>query len=197
MTKSPGRPRSFDRDAALEQALREFWRNGYEATSIAALTGAMGIRPPSLYAAFGDKRKLFAECVHRYQETYAAAAGRRLREEPVGRKAIQRFLYDLADIYTDPSHPPGCLIITAAANHAPESSEVEAELRAIREASKQTFADRIEDDVRAGRLPADTDVKGLATYLAAVVQGMSRQSQDGATREDLESIAKMAMRAYP
>ncbi|MFI6514590.1 TetR/AcrR family transcriptional regulator [Spirillospora sp. NPDC050679] len=196
MSRTAGRPRSFDRDAALEKALREFWRHGYEATSIATLTAAMGIRPPSLYAAFGDKRRLFSECVRRYQETYGAVTARKLREAPTGREGIRDVLYDAAAVYTDPSHPPGCLIITAAANHAPESSEVERELRAFREETKRAFADRIEGDVRAGLLPPDADVGGLAAYYAAVVQGMSRQSQDGASRRDLERIAEMAMRAY-
>ncbi|MGK5556799.1 TetR/AcrR family transcriptional regulator [Actinomadura kijaniata] len=194
MTKTAGRPRSFDRDAALEKALRAFWRDGYEATSIAALTDAMGIRPPSLYAAFGDKRALFSEAIRRYQETYGAATARGLREEPTGRAAIESLLRRAAADYTDPAHPPGCLIITAATNCA--DPEVVEELRGHREASKRAIGERVADDVRAGRLPADTDVTALATYYAAVVQGMSRQAQDGARREDLEKVAALAMRAY-
>jgi AcrR family transcriptional regulator len=195
--RAPGRPRAFDRDAALEKALLEFWRHGYEATSIASLTAAMGIRPPSLYAAFGDKRALFGECVRRYQETHGAFVVRALAEEPTARQAIERMLYEVAADYTDPSHPPGCLIITATAAHGPECADVAENLRVMREATKQTIADRIAEDVRAGRLPADTDVTALATFYAATVQGMSRQAQDGATREDLERVAALAMRAWP
>ena len=61
-----GRPLSFDRDAALEKAMLVFWRHGYEASSLNDLTAAMGITPPSLYAAYGDKRRLFLEAVRRY-----------------------------------------------------------------------------------------------------------------------------------
>lgn len=195
--RSRGRPRAFDRDAALEKALVEFWRHGYEATSVSALTAAMGIRPPSLYAAFGDKRTLFGECVRRYQERHGALVRRALAEEPTAERAIGRMLRDLAADYTDPSHPPGCLIITATASHGPESAEVAEELRAMRLATRRSIADRIAADVRAGLLPADTDVDGLAAFFAATMQGMSRQAQDGATRDDLERIADLAMRAWP
>ncbi|WP_153533278.1 TetR/AcrR family transcriptional regulator [Actinomadura macrotermitis] len=197
MTKPAGRPRAFDRDAALEKALAEFWRHGYEATSIAGLTGAMGIRPPSLYAAFGDKRRLFSECVQRYQETYGAATARALQDAPTAREGIAAMLRTAAADYSDPSHPPGCLVITAAANHGPENADVEAELRAQREATKALIADRIKADVRAGRLPPGTDADALARFYAATVQGMSRQAQDGATRAELEEIAVLALRAWP
>ena len=62
-----GRPRAFDRDDALDRAMHLFWRRGYEATSVSDLTESMGITPPSLYAAFGDKKRLFLEAVDRYQ----------------------------------------------------------------------------------------------------------------------------------
>ena len=63
--KARGRPRSFDRDAALEIAMRLFWQHGYEATSLAQLTAAIGISAPSLYAAFGDKEAIFMRCLAR------------------------------------------------------------------------------------------------------------------------------------
>ncbi|WP_157249192.1 TetR/AcrR family transcriptional regulator [Nonomuraea typhae] len=191
------RQRAFDRDAALDSALRAFWRHGYEATSVAELTQVMGIRPPSLYAAFGDKRRLFEEVVHRFRDVYGAFTGRALTEEPTGRQAIERVLRETAVAYTDPAHPPGCLIITAATNCGPESAEVEELLRGFRTAAKAAFEARIRDDVNAGILPADTDTAALATFYAAVIQGMSTQSRDGATREHLVKVAELAMTAWP
>ena len=61
-----GRPREFDVEQALDQALEVFWRNGYEGASISELTQAMGISPPSLYAAFGNKEGLFRKTLDRY-----------------------------------------------------------------------------------------------------------------------------------
>src|ERR1700675_3846645 len=61
-----GRPREFDTDAAMEKAMRLFWAKGYEGTSVADLTGTLGISRPSLYAAFGDKQSLFRAALERY-----------------------------------------------------------------------------------------------------------------------------------
>ncbi|GAA3256453.1 TetR/AcrR family transcriptional regulator [Nonomuraea helvata] len=191
------RQRAFDREVALERALLSFWRHGYEATSVAELTAAMGIRPPSLYAAFGDKRRLFEEAVRRYQETYGAFTARALAEEPTGRAAIERVLRESAAEFASDSHPAGCLIITAAVNCGPESAEVQELLRGFREATKAALKARIDEDVAAGRLPADTDTAGLATFYAAVIQGMSTQARDGASHAALRRVATLAMSAWP
>lgn len=185
--------RSFDRDQALAAALREFWTHGYETTSVASLTEAMGINPPSLYAAFGDKRQLFDEAVELYMRTYGA----RLPEGPDARSAIASLLRYLAADYTDPSHPPGCIIITGATNCAPGSQDVKAKLRALREESKASIAARIRADIDAGRLPAELDADGLAAFYAAVIQGMNQQACDGVTRETLERVVDAAMAAWP
>ncbi|MGI5286039.1 TetR/AcrR family transcriptional regulator [Nonomuraea polychroma] len=191
------RQRAFDRDTALETALRTFWRHGYEATSIAELTSAMGIKPPSLYAAFGDKRRLFEEAVRRYQETYGAFTTRALAEEPTGRQAIERVLTEAAAEYASKDHPRGCLIISAAVNCGPESAEVEELLRGFRQEAKAALKRRIDDDLAAGRIPAGTDTAGLAGFYASVIQGMSTQSRDGAGHADLLRIAALAMSAWP
>ncbi|MGW4797624.1 TetR/AcrR family transcriptional regulator [Nonomuraea sp. NPDC004297] len=191
------RQRAFDREAALESALLTFWRHGYEATSIAELTTAMGIRPPSLYAAFGDKRRLFEEAVTRYQRTYGAFSTRALAEEPTGRQAIERLLREAAAEYASPAHPSGCMVITAAVNCGPESAEVEELLRGFRLEARAAFKRRIDEDVAAGRIPDTTDTAGLAAFYAATVQGMSTQSRDGASYAELLAVATLAMSAWP
>ncbi|MFF6948115.1 TetR/AcrR family transcriptional regulator [Streptomyces iakyrus] len=185
--------RSFDRDQALAVALRQFWTHGYDTTSVASLTEAMGIKPPSLYAAFGDKRQLFDEAVQLYTRTYGA----RLEQGSDARSAVATLLRHLAADYTDPSHPPGCLIITGATNCAPGSQDVKDKLRAMREETKASIADRIRADVDAGLLPADVDADGLGAFYAAVIQGMNQQACDGATRQTLERVADAAMAAWP
>ncbi|MFF4778596.1 TetR/AcrR family transcriptional regulator [Microtetraspora fusca] len=195
VTKRGDKPtrRAFDRDQALAAALREFWTHGYDTTSIASLTEAMGIRPPSLYAAFGDKRQLFEEAVELYAHTYGAAP-------PHGsdaRSAIAAMLQHLAANYTDPSHPPGCLIISAATNCGPGSQDIKAKLRAMREEAKAAIASCIRGDIDAGRLPAATDADGLAAFYAAVIQGMNQQACDGVDRKTLQRIADAAMAAWP
>lgn len=194
-TRPRGRPRSFDREAALDQAVHAFWEHGYEATSVADLTRAMGIGAPSLYAAFGDKRALFAEVVDAYTARYGAFGERALAEEPTAGAAVARLLREAATEYADDAHPRGCLVISAAANCT--TPEVRDALRARREANVEAIRVRIASSVDAGDLPPDTDANALARYVGAVVQGMSQQSRDGATREELAAIAELALRAWP
>ncbi|MFI7321149.1 TetR/AcrR family transcriptional regulator [Streptomyces venezuelae] len=194
-TKQRGRPRSFDRETALEQAIRTFWENGYEGTSVSDLTRVMGIGAPSLYAAFGDKRTLFDEVVVRYGATHGAFGVRAFEEEPTARAAVSRMLHEAAAEFTDPGHPRGCLVITAATNCT--TPEVEEALRERRNANVTDIESRIRAAVAAGELPDGTDPAALARYTAAVFQGMSQQARDGATREDLEAVADLAMTAWP
>ncbi|MFF3019572.1 TetR/AcrR family transcriptional regulator [Streptomyces sp. NPDC057939] len=195
VTGQRGRPRSFDRDAALDKAMLAFWERGYEATSISDLTASLGISAPSLYAAFGDKRKLFDEVVVVYGGRYGDFASVAMAEEPTARDAVRRILFEAAEVYTDPAHPPGCMVISAAVNTT--SEEVAEALRQRRNANLVMFESRIRADVAAGVLPADTDAGALARYAGAVIQGMSVQSRDGASREELEAVAARAMLAWP
>src|SRR5438552_1428570 len=122
-TKKRGRPRSFDRDEALERAMRAFWDHGYEATSIVDLTEAMGIGARSLYAAFGNKEAHFSEVVDFYVATYGAYTGQALSEEPTARQVISRMLHEAAGQLTADDRPRGCLVVFAADNHATASPE--------------------------------------------------------------------------
>jgi AcrR family transcriptional regulator len=110
---SLGRPRSFDVDEALDQALNVFWRKGFEGTSLPDLTTAMGINRPSLYAAFGNKESLFRKAVERYEENTA----RRIHEaldEPDVRVAVETMLRRNIEAITDSRNPPGCFMVQGA-----------------------------------------------------------------------------------
>ncbi|MFF7748166.1 TetR/AcrR family transcriptional regulator [Streptomyces sp. NPDC007971] len=194
-SRSRGRPRSFDRATALEKALMAFWEHGYEATSVSDLTRIMGIGAPSLYAAFGDKRTLFEEVVRVYAGTHGAFGDRALAEESTARAAVERTLREAAAAYTDPAHPYGCLVVHAATNCT--SPEVEALLRERRNASISGLESRIKADVAAGRLPAGTDAAALARHTGAMIQGMSQQARDGASRAELTALAEIAMTIWP
>lgn len=189
-----GRPRAFDRDEALRLATRVFWERGYETASIAELTAAMGIRPPSLYAAFGDKRALFEEAVARYQAERLPVIDEALAL-PTAREAVARLLHVHADLYTDPGRPRGCLIVSAAVNVSDDA--VRDLLREGREATRAALADRIAADVRAGLLPEGTEAGALADFYAAVGQGMAALARDGASRRALHGIVDTAMKAWP
>src|ERR1700687_2058260 len=178
--KPRGRPRSFDRAAALEAALQVFWEKGYEAASIIDLTEAMGINPPSLYAAFGDKEKLFLEAA----ETYAQARGRSCPycEEPTARGAIEHLLTYMAKDLTETSHPRGCMMMMAAATVTDTSPQLQKALAEMRSGARNRMKERIKLGIAEGDVPAGTDANALADFFSAVVTGMSMQARDGATR---------------
>jgi AcrR family transcriptional regulator len=192
-----GRPLSFDRDAALETAMHVFWERGYEAASISDLTTAMGITPPSLYTAFGDKEQLFLEAIERYALGYGSISARALKEEPTARRAIERWLHEAASELTEPCHPKGCMVVMAATNCSSAAERVQSALARRRAEAIANVTQRIEGAIAAGELPVDTDAQDLANFYATVYQGMSLQAKDGATREALLATVKAAMRAWP
>jgi AcrR family transcriptional regulator len=193
MTK--GRPRSFDRDDALKRAMLLFWKHGYDATAISLLTKAMGIGAPSLYAAFGDKRALFKEALDRYMATYGSFMRALQEEESDPRGAIERLLLGAAAMFTSGDHPPGCMVITSATNCGPESTAVEKRLRTIRAGTVRALEEKIAKGPRG--LPPRTSAHALALFFSTTLQGMSAQARDGATREELEAIARAALCAWP
>jgi AcrR family transcriptional regulator len=185
MSAMVGRKRGFDRDEVLDQVTRAFWRDGYQATSVADLTATTGVNPPSLYAAFGDKHALFTEAVTRYQQTYGAFTTRALEEEPTARQAVERVLTEAAIEYTTPDRPKGCLVLSAP------------ELNGLREQAIRAFEGKIRHDVATGALPAGTDAHRLALFVAATVRGMSSLARDGATRAELHDVARTALSVWP
>jgi AcrR family transcriptional regulator len=195
--KPRGRPLSFDRDAALETAMHVFWERGYEAASISDLTSAMGITPPSLYTAFGDKEQLFLEAIERYALGYGSAGARALNEEPSARGAIERWLTEAANELTQPCHPKGCMVVMAATNCSAAAERVQDALLLRRTEAIASVGRRIQGGIDSGELPADTDANDLANFYATIYQGMSMQAKDGATHESLMATVRTAMRSWP
>jgi len=195
--KKTGRPLSFDRDVALERAMLVFWRYGYEAASLHELTSAMGITPPSLYAAFGDKEKLFLEAVERYSTRSCDAMQCLFAAAPTARDAVERLLQSSAVEHTCSSHPPGCLMVTAATNCSASAEHVQDAMVKRRSDVEAMVRERIERGIRDGELPADTDAAALAGFYVTILHGMSIRARDTCNRDDLLAVASSAMRAWP
>ncbi len=195
--RAMGRPRGFDRDTALTQALDVFWRRGYEPTSVAELCAAMGINPSSLYAAFGNKAKLFLEAVDFYERTYWEDAWTRLEHDPDVHRSIASFFQEAATILLSPKAPCGCLVVLAAVNVSRDSTEVAQAIATLRQEGQNLFAVRLQRGVKEGQLPADTDVKSLAGALNTMLEGMSLQARDGLTVAQMARLAAHASRLLP
>jgi AcrR family transcriptional regulator len=191
-----GRPRSFDRAAALRRAMEVFWAKGYDGASLSDLTAAMGINSPSLYAAFGSKEALFREAVALYSVTEGTEIWTALPHAPTAREAIERFLRATAEAFTKGGKPRGCLIVLGALHPTDANANVCQELRRHRAENVAALRDRLERAVREGELPEGVDCQAVATFYATVQQGMSIQARDGAARETLLAVADCAMAAW-
>ncbi|MCX2946136.1 TetR/AcrR family transcriptional regulator [Rahnella perminowiae] len=192
--KPKGRPRSFDRDKALLKALDLFWRKGFEPASVAELCAAMEINPPSLYAAFGNKAKLFLEAVNYYERVYWKATWERLEQTPDITQAIDRFFSEAAEILLSPSAPCGCMVVLAAINVSADSTDVIRAVSVLRQEGKDLFEKRLGRAVRENQLPAGTNTAALATVLNTLLEGMSIEAKDGATPESLKLTGQHAIR---
>jgi AcrR family transcriptional regulator len=193
--RARGRPRSFDREQALERAMEVFWGKGFEGASLSDLTDAMGINPPSLYAAFGDKEQLFIEAMERYQRRAGESCP--YCDEPTARAAIEKLLLYMAHELTSAEHPRGCLMALAAATSNSASSRLKEALAAKRMASRARLKQRIERGMKEGDVPAGTDAGALADFFSTIMSGMSMQAKDGVARKSLLATVKSAMAIFP
>lgn len=195
--RQKGRPREFDRETALCVALEMFWKRGFEPTSVADLCTAMDIKPPSLYATFGNKAALFLEAVRHYEDVYWKDVSVKFRNEPDIYKAVRDFFRDAARILLSPDTPCGCMVVLAAVNIAEDEKDIIASIREMRLDTKRMFAERLRQAISDGQIPADTDVPSLAGALNALLEGLSLQARDNIFQSELMAMAAHAVRMLP
>ncbi|WP_219215336.1 TetR/AcrR family transcriptional regulator [Variovorax boronicumulans] len=195
MNAPRGRPRSFDRAAALDRALEVFWAKGYDATQVADLTAALGIRPPSFYAAFESKEALFREAVNRYLGTVGDQTIRVLEESPHLRDAVAGMFE--ASIEVALAAPAGgCLLILGIVHRTPGNAALCDWLASIRASNVQSIRLRLQAAVAAGEWPDAATVEPAVSFLASMLQGLSLRARDGATRQQLSDAVAMTMTLF-
>ena len=194
--KPRGRPRSFDREQALESAMEVFWRKGYDATSISDLTEAMGINPPSLYAAFGDKEKLYLEAVEYYRVQRGEHIREVLAQAPTARAAVESALRGAVTEFSRRDSPAGCLL-TMSTSCASVSAGVQATLAKKRAMGRERIRERIERGIEEGDVPVSADAQALAEFVMTIFAGMAMHARDGASRKALNATVDAAMKAFP
>lgn len=190
-----GRPREFDRDAALAKARDLFWDRGYEGVSMADLVETLGLASARIYAAFGSKEALFREAVELYDAGEGGFATRALAEEPTVRGALERTFRQAIETYTRENRPHGCLVVSAATNCTLEHENVRAWLAAFRRRRTASLVKRLKKAVADGELPQHTDAKALGDYFATVLHGFSVQARDGVPKDRLLATIPAAMSA--
>lgn len=192
-----GRPRRFNRDAALLAAMRVFWAQGYEGTSIQDLVTAMGVNKPSLYATFGCKEELFQEAVQLYDRLEGRATTESLANAKTTRDAVKAMLDANAHAYTATEGPRGCMIVLSALLGTPDNQPVRAFLAQNRLEGELALQSRLARGVKDGDLPPSANVAQLAAFYTTVLEGLSIQARDGASPKKLKSIIDAAMLAWP
>ncbi len=176
--------------------MRVFWRHGYEGTSVAMLTAAMGVNAPSMYASFGNKQQLFAKVVERYLKQPASYLPQAL-EQPTARLVAEQIFAGAIEMAMQPENPSGCLLVRGALVAGPSCETVRTRLSEIRAKAEAAVRERFERALDEGDLPASVDAADLARFVMAQVWGMSVQAAGGASREELQAVAAHALRAWP
>jgi len=191
-----GRPREFDTGTAVFQAMRLFWRKGYEGTSLSDLTDELGITRPSLYAAFGNKEALFLKALDRYDEETSSFIEPAL-EATTARELIKGLVYGACAFHADAQNPPGCLMVHGALIGGEASASVRRETNHRRNMLRDRIAKRLRRAQTAGDLPTNADPVALAGYVVTILRGIAVESASGAKPADLRRIADIAMGAVP
>lgn len=191
-----GRPREFCVDHALAQALRVFWEKGYDGTSLTDLTDAMGITRPSLYAAFGNKESLFRKALDLYEREKLDYIGKAL-DQPTARGVAEVMLRGSVDNVMSSDEPHGCLGVITSVACGPDSQSVREDVNKRGEVGKKALAERFNRAKAEGDLPAHVDPEGLMRVLISMLQGISVQANQGASREELDRLVDSALALWP
>ena len=190
-----GRPRQFQLDDALDNALRVFWSKGFEGATLADLTGAMNISKASLYATFGTKDQLFQRVVDRYTDG-PASYGARALDEATARKVAESLLHGAADTTTQDDGPQGCLGVQGALVTGSGGLLARDVLVEWRRAAGARLELRFRRALVEGDLPGSTDPHELALFVMTVAWGIAVQAATGTSSEELHAVAERALTVF-
>lgn len=185
------RPREFDVDTALERAMHAFWAKGFKATSLDDLCAATGLSRSSLYAAFGGKRALLHESLHRYEEQGIARISAALSRPVPVRAAVAGFVDGLIERIVSGSGRSGCFIGNCAAELARQDRAMAARVRRSLERIEAAFRDALVRAQARGELAKSADVDAIARFLVAGIQGLrlvGKANPDRSTLDDIKAV---------
>ena len=195
--KPRGRPREFDREAALKSAMDVFWAKGFDACSMTDLVDAMGINSPSLYAAFGSKEDLYREAIALYADTEGGEALRQFQAHASVRDALRAMFRASVELYTGTREPRGCMVFLGAMSVGAGHAQLRAEMQKRRRKVASIVAARLARGVEKGELDARTDVPALAALCMTLFAGLSIQAQDGVSRKALFAAIEQFIATLP
>jgi AcrR family transcriptional regulator len=188
-----GRPRCFDLEEALDRSLLLFWEKGFQNTSLDEIAEAVGVKKPSLYAAFGDKEMLFRKVLQRYSGKLSEPIQALDRYDDI-REAIDAFIELGIAGGCSKGHPRGCLLASAFADSTLLPANLAKEIKALVNQAEESVAGRLKKAVRDGQLPGDFDVKGTSKFLITLMHGIALRMRAGESRAALRRTKNAALR---
>ncbi|WP_367253482.1 TetR/AcrR family transcriptional regulator [Pseudomonas sp. stari2] len=193
--KGRGRPRAYDPQTALQQALGVFWNTGYSAASLDSIATAAGMNRPSLYAAFGDKHALYIKALDQYWETAHAAMQAALNDSNLTLEQALTGFYEgqLAIYFSGDGQPRGCFAIGTATTEAVEDPEIRKVLSLRLSQLDADLEARLQKALDTGELKPDTDLAALAMLASSLLHSISIRARAGKSREELTAQARNAV----
>ncbi|KAB0480671.1 DNA-binding transcriptional regulator, AcrR family [Pseudomonas reinekei] len=193
--KGRGRPRAYDPQTALQQALGVFWSTGYSGASLDSIASAAGMNRPSLYAAFGDKHSLYIKALEQYWEVASADMQAALTDPGLTlREALMRFYEGQLSIYfSGEGQPRGCFAIGTATTEAVEDPEIRALLSDRLSRLDADLEVRLRTAIESGELKSDVDAAALAVLASSLLHSISIRARAGKSRAELSELARNAV----
>ncbi|MDB5705572.1 MAG: TetR family transcriptional regulator [Sphingomonas bacterium] len=192
--RSPGRPREFDLDQALDKAIGTFSENGYCATSLGKLTAAMEIAEGSLYKAFRDKRGVFLAAFERYVMLRSEQLAQALANTRTGRDKVRAILAVYAEYSHGKTGRRGCLVVGSAVDLASSDPEMAKRVAAVLEKQERRLVEFIREGQEDGSVSSRVDAAVSARLLLCVAQGMRVLGKTGRSREEMASLVHSALK---
>lgn len=190
---TPGRPREFDIDEAVESAMQVFWTRGYNGTSLVDLIEGTGLSRGSLYKAFGDKHGLFLAALERYTSGAGEDLFRTLQKSGPVKALIRETLRRFAQISSGVDGLRGCMLVATATEMLPHDADVAPCVAAMFDRMRNAYAAAIERGQAAGEIPRRHDAQTLARLIVCLTQGMRATGKAGATRKEMTAVVDSAM----
>jgi TetR/AcrR family transcriptional regulator, transcriptional repressor for nem operon len=189
------RPKEFDRDIALRQAMAVFWAKGYEGTSVSNLTEAMGISRSSLYETFGDKQDLFREALTFYTEFTGRKRAAVLAGAASVKDGMAAFFAGVINFLLSEEYPEGCFFTNTATALGTLNEQICETIRLGTEGMEEDFFRFFARGQQRGELAGDRDIRAFARFCVSLVRGISVMARVQKDRKALEDIVKVGLEA--
>ncbi len=190
---SVGRPCEFDPQHALDVAMRVFWQQGYDGTSLGDLLTAMDLSKSSLYQAFGGKAELFQRCLEHYRETFSGRMRASLDQAPSGLAFIESILLGVAEGTAEPMGRAGCLLTNTASEFGQRDPQIAQVVGRSLERFEDLFYAAICRAQAEKAIPKEANARSLSLFLATSLGGLKGMARAGASPEKIRTVVQVIM----